>query len=55
MFFYIHGYEVTYVEYKVLQLHNFLKTHQTASKLSTRLFLRKINKNTIEVLTSRPF
>ena len=43
--FYIHGYDVTYVELKTFQLHNFMKTDQNDAKLCTRLFLYKTNKN----------
>ena len=40
----IHGYDVTYADFKTPQLYNFLKSDQNDTKLCTRLFLHKINK-----------
>ena len=41
-------YDVTYAESKTLQLYNFVKSDQNATKLCTRLFIHKINKNMIQ-------
>ena len=42
---YIHGYDITYAGFKTLQLYNFDKSDQNATKLCTRLFLHNIKKN----------
>ena len=39
------SYNVTYAEFKTLQLYNFVKSDQNVTKLCARLFLHKIDKN----------
>ena len=45
---YFHGYNVTYAEFKTLQLHKFVETDQSVTKLCTRFFLNKRNKNMLK-------
>ena len=42
---YVRWYDVTSAEFKTLQLYDFRKSDQNATKLCTRLFIHKINKN----------
>ena len=52
------GYDVTYAEFKTLQLYNIMKSDQNDTKFCTRLFMHKVNKichkTKVEVLASRP-
>ena len=45
---YFHGYNVTYAEFKTLPLHKFVETDQSVTKLCTRFFLNKRNKNMLK-------
>ena len=40
----IHGGNVSYIEFKVLEFHNFTKNDQIAAKLCRAFFPHKINK-----------
>ena len=37
--------DVTYIEFKILELYNFLKNNENFITLGTKLYIHKINKN----------
>lgn len=49
IFFSICRYSVTYGEFKILELNNFVKTDRNATKICARLFAHKTIKNKARV------